>query len=114
MGPAMSLALSDAQVNHIQLVSQPLQPQERAAFMARLFEDLLMRREEVGDGELGRLLRDLQGALFQAAGHRRAGSSALGQPQPRLQHPITPPPQAGQARRALESRRSARARPRAG
>jgi hypothetical protein len=63
MGPAMSLALSDAQVNHIQLVSQPLQPQERAAFMARLFEDLL-RREEVGDGELGRLLRDLQGRYF--------------------------------------------------
>ena len=28
--------------------------------MAALFQDLLNRREEVGDGELGRLLRDLQ------------------------------------------------------
>jgi hypothetical protein len=36
MGPAMSLALSDAQIAHIRLVSQPQQPQERAAFMAQL------------------------------------------------------------------------------
>jgi hypothetical protein len=28
--------------------------------MAALFQDLLNRRKEVGDGDLGRLLRDLQ------------------------------------------------------
>jgi hypothetical protein len=60
----MSLALSDAQVNHIQLVAQPLQPKERAAFMAQLCEDLLNRREAPGDGELGRLLRELQRRYF--------------------------------------------------
>jgi hypothetical protein len=63
----MSIALSDTQVDHILLVSRPLQPQERAAFMAQLLEELLNRRagEEVGDGELGRLLRDLQRRYFQ-------------------------------------------------
>jgi hypothetical protein len=65
MDPAMSIALSDTQVDHILLVSRPLAPTERAAFMARLFEDLLNRREEVGDGELGRMLRDLQRRYFQ-------------------------------------------------
>jgi hypothetical protein len=60
----MSLALSDTQVDHIMLVSRPLQPKERTAFLAALFEDLLMRRESVGDGELGRTLRDLQHRHF--------------------------------------------------
>jgi hypothetical protein len=64
MGPAMSLALLDQQVDHIQLVSRPLQPTERAAFLATLFEQLLSYREQVGDGELGRLLRDLQRRHF--------------------------------------------------
>jgi hypothetical protein len=61
----MSLALSDTQIAHIQLVSRPLQPKERAAFLAALFEDLLMRGDEIGDGELGRTLRDLQRRYFQ-------------------------------------------------
>jgi hypothetical protein len=65
MGAAMSLALSDKQVDHILLASRPLQPRERREFMARLFEDLLNRREEIGEGELGRLLRDLQRRYFQ-------------------------------------------------
>jgi hypothetical protein len=56
----MSIALSDTQIAQILTVSRPLQPQERTAFMAALFQDLLNRREEVGDGELGRTLRDLQ------------------------------------------------------
>jgi hypothetical protein len=34
MGPAMSLALCDAQINHILLTTGPLQPKERAAFDA--------------------------------------------------------------------------------
>jgi hypothetical protein len=32
--------------------------------MAALFQDLIMRRDEVGDGELGRVLRDLQRKHF--------------------------------------------------
>jgi hypothetical protein len=64
MGPAMSLALSDAQINHILLTTEPLRPRERREFMAQLLEDLLMRREEIGEGELGRLLRDLQRRYF--------------------------------------------------
>jgi len=32
--------------------------------MAALFQDLIMRRDEVGDGELGRTLRDLQRKHF--------------------------------------------------
>jgi hypothetical protein len=60
----MSIALSDTQIAQILTVSRPLQPQERTAFMAALFQDLLNRREEVGDGELGRTLRDLQHRHF--------------------------------------------------
>jgi hypothetical protein len=64
MGLAMSLALSDAQINHILLTTRPLQPRERQEFMAQLLEDLLNRRDEIGEGELGRLLRDLQRRYF--------------------------------------------------
>jgi hypothetical protein len=46
-------------------VSRPLRPNERTAFLAALFLDLIMRRDEVGDGELGRTLRDLQRKHFQ-------------------------------------------------
>jgi hypothetical protein len=60
----MPLALSDSQIDHIMLVCRPLQPTERTAFMAALFQDLIMRRDEVGDGELGRTLRDLQRKHF--------------------------------------------------
>jgi hypothetical protein len=56
----MPLVLSDSQIDHIALVARPLRPTERTAFMAALFQDLIMRRDEVGDGELGRVLRDLQ------------------------------------------------------
>jgi hypothetical protein len=60
----MSIVLSDQQISHILLACRPLRPEERAAFIAALFEDLLMRRDEVGDGELGRTLRDLQYRYF--------------------------------------------------
>jgi hypothetical protein len=65
MDPAMPLALSDKQVDHIKFVSRPLPPQERTRFMATLFETLLNYRPHVGDNELGRLLRDLQRRHFQ-------------------------------------------------
>jgi hypothetical protein len=60
----MPLALTDRQISHIWFISRPLRPNERAAFMAALFEDLLARRDEVGDGELGRTLRNLQHQHF--------------------------------------------------
>jgi hypothetical protein len=61
----MSLALSDSQVAQILLTCRPLQPKERTAFIAELFLDLIMRRGEVGDGELGRTWRELQRKHFQ-------------------------------------------------
>jgi len=61
----MSMTLSDTQIAQILLISRPLQPKERTAFMAALFQDLLNHREEIGDGELGRTLRDLQHRYFQ-------------------------------------------------
>jgi hypothetical protein len=65
MDPAMPLALSDKQVDHIKFVSRPLPPRERTHFMAALLETLLNYRPHVDDGELGRLLRDLQRRHFQ-------------------------------------------------
>jgi hypothetical protein len=52
------------QVAAITSVTRPLQPKERTAFMAALFQGLLHRRNEMGDGELGRTLRDLQRRYF--------------------------------------------------
>jgi hypothetical protein len=78
MDPAMSIALSDAQIAQILLVSRPLQPKERTAFMAALLEDLLMRRDEIGDGELGRLLRDLQRKHFRPPTDEESGSGNYG------------------------------------
>jgi hypothetical protein len=40
----MPLVLSDSQIDHIALVARPLQPTERAAFPAALFQDLIMHR----------------------------------------------------------------------
>jgi hypothetical protein len=60
----MAIALSDQQISHILLACRPLQPQERLSFLAGLFELLLNRRGEIGEGELGRTLRDLQHQHF--------------------------------------------------
>src|SRR6516162_3994448 len=84
----MSISLTDAQTDAITDLARPLQPNERAGFFAELFETLLMRRDEVGDGELGRLLRDLHCRHFrppsdEAAGLRRRVS--------RWQHKLTQP-----------------------
>ena len=89
MDPPMSISLTDAQTDAITNLARPLQPSERVAFMAALFEILLMRRDEVGDGELGRLLGDLHCRYFrpppeeEEAGLRRRVS--------RWQHKLTQP-----------------------
>jgi hypothetical protein len=54
MDPPRSILLTDAQTDAITNLARPLQLEERIAFMAARFETLLMRRDEVGDGELGR------------------------------------------------------------
>jgi hypothetical protein len=58
------IVLTDAQQDHILNVARPLQPSERVAFMAALAELLAGRRRSLGDGELGRTLRDLQREHF--------------------------------------------------
>ena len=69
----MSIALSDQQIAHILLACRPLPPQERTSFMASLFELLLNRREEIGEGELGRTIRDLQHQHFTPPSDEEAG-----------------------------------------
>jgi hypothetical protein len=64
-GPSMSFSLSDTQVAAITGIAQPLAGEERRHFMAALLEELLYRRkEELGDGSLARLLRELQRRHF--------------------------------------------------
>jgi hypothetical protein len=86
MDPPMSIALSDRQIDHILLTTRPLAPPERAGFFAELFETLLMRRDEVGDGELGRLLRDLHCRHFRPPPEEEAGRRVS-----RWQHKLTQP-----------------------
>jgi hypothetical protein len=56
------------------LACRPLRPKERTAFMAALFQDLIMCR----DGELGRTLRDLWRQHFPAAEQRGSDLSRHG------------------------------------
>jgi hypothetical protein len=58
------VTLTDAQIAAITNATRPLQPAERTAFMAALFEILINYREQLGDGSLGRLIRDLQRRFF--------------------------------------------------
>jgi hypothetical protein len=84
MDPPMSISLTDAITN----LARPLAPPERAGFFAELFETLLMRRDEVGDGELGRLLRDLLCRHFRPPSDETAG---LRRHVSRWQHKLTQP-----------------------
>jgi hypothetical protein len=54
------IILSDMQTEAITNVARLLQPQERQAFMAALFEALLDGPDGLGGGSLARLLKDLQ------------------------------------------------------
>ena len=65
------VTLTDAQQDAILNVARPLQPSERVAFMAALAELLAGRRHSLGDGELGRMLRDLQRRIFTRRPTRR-------------------------------------------
>jgi hypothetical protein len=86
-GSAMSISLTDAQTDAITNLARPLQPKERTGFLAELFETLLMRRDEVGDGELGRLLRDLHHRHFRPPTVDEASRKRV----PRWQHKLTQP-----------------------
>ena len=59
----MPLALSDEQLDAITSATRPLQPQERQAFLAAL-GIMFQGRDEIGDGELARALRDVQREHF--------------------------------------------------
>ena len=67
------IVLTDAQQDAILNVARPLQPSERVAFMAALAELLAGRRLSLGDGELGRTLRDLQRQHFRPPTDEEAG-----------------------------------------
>ena len=84
----MSISLTDAQTDAITNLARPLAPPERAGFFAELFETLLMRRDAVGDGELGRLLRDLHCRYFRPPSDETVG---LRRRVPRWQHKLTQP-----------------------
>jgi hypothetical protein len=73
--------ITDTQRDAITSAARPLQPTERQAFLGDLFETLVMRRsrEQVGDGELGRTLRELQHKHFDPPVTATVG----GQPGPR-------------------------------
>ena len=74
----MSLALTDAQLTAITNVVRPLPPDERSAFMAQLFEQLIHHRHDVGDGELHRLVRDLQHRYFTPPSTEESGARWAG------------------------------------
>jgi hypothetical protein len=57
------IALSDSQLTTIMGLARPLQPHERARFL-ELVASRLNGRSEIGDGQLYRLLRDLQRECF--------------------------------------------------
>jgi hypothetical protein len=102
MDPPMSILLTDAQTNAITNLARPLQPEERIAFMAALFEELLGRRAEIGDGELGRLLRDLHHRHFRPPSDEEAGLHRM----PRWQHKLTQPRSSPRLHRATAANES--------
>jgi hypothetical protein len=57
--------LTDLQVAAITDAVRPLQPADRRSLLAALFEELIHRRDELGEGELHRMLRELQRKHFQ-------------------------------------------------
>ena len=67
------MTLTDAQVDHIKFACRPLQPSERTALLAELFELLLNHRDQIGEGELGRELRALQRKHFTPPTDEQAG-----------------------------------------
>ena len=61
--PAM-VTLTDSQIAAITNATRPLQPCERTEFLAALFGELLNARDEIGDGTIGRLIREMQHRYF--------------------------------------------------
>jgi hypothetical protein len=58
------VTLTDERQQQILNIARPLQPSERLGFMAQLCELLVGCHRSLGDGELGRTLRDLQRQHF--------------------------------------------------
>jgi hypothetical protein len=72
----MPLSLSDQQLTALMTAARPLQPLERSAFLAALAV-LLRGRDEVGDGELYRSIKQLQREHFKPPTDTETGRSLL-------------------------------------
>ena len=59
------ISLSDEQMNALFAAAQPLLPRDRSTFLASVAARF-SGRTEVGDGELGRAIRELQHDYFKA------------------------------------------------
>lgn len=57
------LALTDSQITQIMQLSRPLTPDQRVAFL-EMIAAKLNGHNEIGDGQLYQLCRELQAALF--------------------------------------------------
>jgi hypothetical protein len=57
------ISLSDGQLSAIMRASQPLEPAQRSTFLSAL-ATLFQGRSQIGDGELERVLRELQREHF--------------------------------------------------
>ena len=66
------MTLTDQQVTAIARAVRPLQPHEEAAFLTKL-KALLADRDEIGDGELARMLRNLQRQHFRPPTNTEVG-----------------------------------------
>jgi hypothetical protein len=91
MDAPMSISLTDAQTDAITNLARPLAPPERAGFFAELFETLLMRRDEVGDSELSRLLRDLHHRHFRPPTVDEVSRKRVSRWHNKLTQPRSPP-----------------------
>jgi hypothetical protein len=65
MSEPRPLSLTDSQFVAVCNAAQPLQPIDRSAFLASIAA-FFAGRSEVGDGELGRCIRELQHCYFKA------------------------------------------------
>ena len=67
------VTLTDAQQQQILSIAAPLAPAERVLFMAALAELIAGRRYSPGEGELMRVLRELQRRYFQPPSDEAVG-----------------------------------------
>jgi hypothetical protein len=92
--------LTDRQVGAVIDAVRPLQADERTAFLASLCELLLFSQIEMGDGTLGRALRELQRKHFRPPTDEDAGMLGTRWGQKLNAAPARPPTPATEERRS--------------